>query len=174
MKTANLKLVAILGCGGNPLDGCRSSDPTSQASNGTNSATAGPRQGKPSRIARVLALIGLLLSPGVPLDPILNIPIAVGIGCIAAQIYRPAFAPTVAVAYIATNIVGILLMRIWGPSALGQQGASPYTRLRLMKDSVVAVGYTGAICVLSKLGVFSTALIWFKHLAAVFSINSPV
>lgn len=174
MKTASLKLVATSGCGGNSLDGCRGSDHTSQASNGTNSATAGPPPGKPSRIARVLALIGLLLSPGVPLDPILNIPIAVGIGFFAAQIYRPAFAPTVAAAYLATNIVGILLMRIWGPAALGQQSASPYTRVRLIKDSVVAVGYTGTICVLSKLGVFSTALVWFKHLAAVFSFNSPV
>ncbi len=148
-------------------------DQTSHASSITNSATTSPQPGGSNLVSKLLLLIGTLLSPGVPLDPVLNVPIAYGMGWLAAKIYPPALMPVYAVVLVGTNLLGALMMRIWGPAALGQKSA-PYTPLKLVKDLALAAGYMVGISVLTKLGVFSTALTLVKHLVAVIGITPAV
>lgn len=110
----------------------------------------------------VAGVIGYILSPLSWWNDLwVNIPIAYVAGCGAAWINPGLFTPVFAATYLATNVVGMILLQ------LGIQGASkvpiePLTRRALIKWTLITIGYTAIIVMLSLTGFIRPATDYLK------------
>ncbi len=103
----------------------------------------------------VIGVIGFLLSPlSWWNDLVVNIPLAIMIGWIFSLIYKPLFLPAAIFGYWFTNVLGLILLRRGGQTALKEEDApNPFSKKELVKDIIISVAYTGVIILLAKLKV---------------------
>ena len=109
--------------------------------------------GRRRRLARggVLAAIGYILSPlSWWNDLVVNIPIAYLAASLAALMYPGSFTAVFAAAYLATNILGFLLMH-WGAEDLA--GRRLGGEKRLLYYLVVSAAYTALVVLLAETGI---------------------
>jgi len=111
-------------------------------------------------LGSVVALIGFLLSPlSWWNDLVVNVPLALAFAWCASFFYRGAFTTSFILGYWLTNILGLMLMH-WGAAAAFAKAPHPYGRKQIIRDFVIALGYTALIIVLVKskvLGPLPTA-----------------
>jgi hypothetical protein len=108
---------------------------------------------RPRRLlGSVVAFVGFLLSPlSWWNDAFVNIPIAWGVASLVALIRRGWFEPALYLAYLGTNVLGLVLMHLG--VRMGLTKPRPFTRRDLLLQLLVALGYTALIFVLVRLGV---------------------
>jgi len=104
----------------------------------------------------VIACIGFLLSPlSWWNDPFVNLPIAYFFAWIASFYYQRLFLPVFIGSYLATNVLGLMLLHIGIRKALSKADAQKvkYKTKDFLKDLGVSVFYTLLIVALVKLKI---------------------
>lgn len=113
----------------------------------------------------VLACIGFLLSPlSWWNDPYVNIPIAYVCAWLISLIYPHAFLFAFAGAYLATNVLGFILLHKGISRTLSKSSREEirYTRKNMAKDFAISFFYTALMVLLVKLKIVQPVQDYFK------------
>lgn len=103
-------------------------------------------------LGSVIAFVGFILSPLTWWnDAFVNIPIAWCAATLVALIRREWFEPAIYIAYLGTNVLGLVLMH--AGVRMGLTKPQPFTYKDLAKQFLVALGYTALIFALVRLKV---------------------
>ena len=103
-----------------------------------------------------MACIGYMLSPlSWWNDLYVNIPIAYACAWLISLFARNAFTFSFAGAYLATNVLGFVLLHKGIIRTLSKQGEEKprYTRKQILKDVAISVSYTALMVLLVKLNI---------------------
>lgn len=100
-----------------------------------------------------LAFIGYMLSPlSWWNDLFVNWPLALACAWVISWFYKPAFTPSLILAYWLTNVLGFVLMQKGGAKIISEEDR-PYSRKCLCRDLAISLLYTLLIVALVKMGV---------------------
>lgn len=113
----------------------------------------------------LLACIGFVLSPlSWWNDPYVNMPIAYFCAWLASIFYPQAFLATFAGAYLATNLLGLILLHRGISKTLAKPvtGEVRYAGKNVMKDLAVSLFYTAVMVILVKLNVIRPVQDYFR------------
>jgi hypothetical protein len=106
----------------------------------------------PRIVGCAVLAIGIALSPAVPLDFLINAPLAFLFAAGLAKVHAPLFQPAFALGMFLSILAGLPLMRL-GCWLLGRPDRFSYTLRPLAADRVCSLGYTVAFWILTELGV---------------------
>ncbi len=100
----------------------------------------------------IIAVIGWVLSPlSWYNDPVVNIPLSYAVACLVALFNESLFLPAFVAAYLASNILGLVLLHLGAEEAI--KGEAVLTRDKLLKSIVVSAVYTALVVTLFYLGI---------------------
>jgi hypothetical protein len=110
----------------------------------------------------ILASIGFMLSPlSWWNDLVVNVPLALCFACVVGIFWPAAFTVSVIIGYWLTNVLGFVLLHKGAQQILAERKA--YSWRELLKDALIAAGYTLLILALLSTGILKPISAYFHQ-----------